>query len=127
MKFNFCRHLPISESLQKLIFIKIFRQVSLDLVVEKEILVTNIKTLEEAVAGFLSLCFIANLKYPDGSGVLCTVLQRCVAKLDEHGTTATMSKKSLVSKNDGGKCFNAAWAAYCTGLGKIMVTEDHTK
>jgi hypothetical protein len=36
-------------------------------VVENEILVTNIKNLEEAEAGLLSLCFIRNLHYPDGS------------------------------------------------------------
>jgi hypothetical protein len=57
-------------------------------------------TLEKAVCSFLHICFVANIKYPVGSGMLCTFLQWCVAKLDEHGSTAGISKKDMASPLD---------------------------
>ena len=56
--------------------------------------------LEEAVASFLHLCFVTNMMYPVDSGMLCTYLQRWVAKLDEHGTTAGLKKKDQAAKED---------------------------
>ena len=56
--------------------------------------------LEEAVASFLHLCFVTNMMYPVGSEMLCTYLQRWVAKLDEHGTTAGLKKKDQAAKED---------------------------
>jgi hypothetical protein len=39
-------------------------------------------------------------KYPVGSGMLYTFLQRCVAKLDENGTTAGIVNKDMASPLD---------------------------
>jgi hypothetical protein len=71
-----------------------------DLLVEKEIFISGMTTLEEAVSSFLHVCFVANIHYPVGSGFLCTYLQRYAAKLDEHGTTAAMKKKDQAAKED---------------------------
>ena len=71
-----------------------------DLMVEKEEFISGLETLEMAVSSFLHLYFVANLTYPAGSGILCTFLQRCVAKIDEHGTTSDMKKKDKASKVD---------------------------
>ena len=67
-----------------------------------------LETLEKAISIFLHVCFVAHMTYPVGSGLLCTFLQRWVAKLDEHGTAATSGQKDLVSKQDKkslGRCF----------------------
>jgi CO dehydrogenase/acetyl-CoA synthase beta subunit len=56
--------------------------------------------LEEAVSSFLHLCFVANIRYPVGTGIVCTYLQRYAAKLDENGTTAAMKKKDQVDPED---------------------------
>jgi hypothetical protein len=77
-----------------------FRKVFFDLIVEMQPFISGMETLEEAVSSFLHLCFVANIVYPVGSGILCTFLQRCVAKLDEHGTTAAMRKKDQAAKED---------------------------
>jgi hypothetical protein len=52
------------------------------------------------VSSFLHVCFMANMKYPKGSGLLCILLQPWVSKLDEHGTPAARSKKNQSSKED---------------------------
>jgi hypothetical protein len=77
-----------------------FRKVFFDLMVEKQLFISGMGTLEEAVSSFLHLCFIGNIQYPVGSGVLCTFLQRWVAKLDEHGTTAARTRKDQAAKED---------------------------
>jgi hypothetical protein len=70
-----------------------------DLIVEKKIFIHGIETLEDAVSSFLHVSFMANMKYPKGSGLLCTLLQPWVSKLDEHGTPAARSKKNQSSTN----------------------------
>jgi len=77
-----------------------FRKVVFDLVVEKEPFLSELKSLEEAVSSFLHLCFVANILYPEGGSYLCTFLQRWVAKMDEHGTTAALKKKDQAAKAD---------------------------
>jgi hypothetical protein len=77
-----------------------FRKVYFDLMLEKQVFVHGMETLEEAISSFLHICFIANLRFPVGSGILSTFLQRWVAKLDENGTTADRIKKDQVSKQD---------------------------
>ena len=72
-----------------------------------------LKIKEEGVASYLYLCFTCNLEYPKGSGILCTILQRWVAKLDEHGTMSTTSRKDKLDKSDKGKTFSSAFNAYC--------------
>ncbi len=67
---------------------------------EKQIFVHGMECLEMAVSSFLHICFVANMQYPKGSGLLCTFLQRWVAKLDEHGTIASRTKKDQVAKED---------------------------
>jgi hypothetical protein len=71
-----------------------------DLIVEKEVFISGMETLEEAVSSFFHICFVTNMHYPVGSGNLCTYLQRYVAKLDENGTTATRTRKDQVAKED---------------------------
>jgi hypothetical protein len=71
-----------------------------DLLVENEPFISGFETLEAAVSSFLHVCFVANIHYPVGSGVLCTFLQRWVAKLDENGTTAARTRKDQVDKID---------------------------
>jgi cytochrome b561 len=71
-----------------------------DLIVEYKEFISGMESLEQAVSSFLHLCFVTNMVYPVGSGWLCTYLQRWVAKLDEHGTTAALKKKDQVSKED---------------------------
>ena len=100
-----------------------FRNFALDLVVGKEVIISDMKSLEEGVASFLYLCFTCNLEYPKGSGILCTILQRWVAKLDEHGTKSTTSRKDKLDKSDKGKTFSSAFNAYCRGLGLLMATQ----
>jgi hypothetical protein len=77
-----------------------FRKVVFDLIVDGEPFISELDTLEKAVASFFHLCFVANIVYPVGSGMLCCFLQCCVAKLDELGTTATFAKKDQVAKED---------------------------
>jgi hypothetical protein len=84
----------------------------LDLVVEKEPFIRGMESLEEAVAGFLHFCFVAHLEYPKGAGLLCTVLQRLVAKLDEHGTRSAIDKRDMRNKADKGRAFTRAFAIY---------------
>jgi hypothetical protein len=67
---------------------------------EKQVFVHGMETLKEAISSFLHICFIANLRFPVGSGILSTFLQRWVVKLDENGTTADRIKKDQVSKED---------------------------
>jgi hypothetical protein len=69
-----------------------------DFFVEKKILIHEMETLEDAVSSFLHVCFVANMKYPKGSGLLCTLLQRWVSKLAEQGTTAARLKKDQSSR-----------------------------
>jgi hypothetical protein len=74
--------------------------VSFDLIVEKETFISGMETLEEAVSSFLHVCFVANMHCPVESGILCTWIQRFVAKLDEHGTAAGRQKKDQTAKED---------------------------
>jgi hypothetical protein len=84
-----------------------------DLVVEKEVFIHGMERLEDAISSFLHLCFVANLHFPKGSGILSTFLQRWVAKLDEHGTTAANSRKDMASKEDkAGRSFKKAFDDY---------------
>jgi hypothetical protein len=71
-----------------------------DLIVEGEVFISELDTLEKARSSFFHICFVANIKYPVGSGILCSFLQRCAAKLDELGTTASFGKKDQVAKED---------------------------
>jgi hypothetical protein len=83
------------------------------LIVEKAVFISSMETLEKAICSFLYLCFVANLEFPSGSGILATFLQRWVAKLDEHGTTAAASRRDLVQKQDkNGRAFNKAFLDY---------------
>lgn len=75
-----------------------------DLTVEKEPIISGMDTLEEAVSSFLHICFTANMQYPVGSCILATYIQRYVAKLDEHGTTAVRTRKDQASKADKAAC-----------------------
>jgi hypothetical protein len=93
-----------------------FRRVFLDLHVEVDPFVKGLETLEEAVASFLHMCFIADMEYPTGAGVLCTLLQRSAAKLDENGTKTAMTRKSKLNKNEKAREFSRAWKAYCEGV-----------
>jgi hypothetical protein len=74
-----------------------FRKVVFDLILDGQVFISELDTLEKAVCSFLHICFVANIKYPVGSGMLCTFLQRCVAKLDENGTTANNGRKDQSS------------------------------
>ena len=71
-----------------------------DLMIEQRVFISGMDTLEKAISSFLHLCFIGNVCYPAGSALLCTFLQRWVAKLDKHGTTATRTKKDQAAKAD---------------------------
>jgi len=85
---------------QIILYFLSFRKVFFDLIVEKQPFVSGLETLEEAVSSFLHLCFVANILYPEGGSYLCTFLQRWVAKMDEHGTTAALRKKDQAAKAD---------------------------
>jgi hypothetical protein len=94
-------------------FLNNFRKVFFDLIVEKEVFVHGMTRLEDAISSFLHICFAANLHFPNGSGILCTFLQRWVAKLDEFGTTAAKYNKDQVSKEDKvGRSFKKAFEDY---------------
>jgi hypothetical protein len=56
------------------------------------------------------------MKYPAGAGVLCTLLQRLAAKLDENGTKTAMTRKSKLNENEKAREFSWAWKAYCEGI-----------
>ncbi len=87
-----------------------FRKIAFDLVVERQPFISGMETLEEAISSFLHVCFVANMEYPSGSGILATFLQRWVAKLDQHGTTAAETKRDLVNKADkSGRNFQKAF------------------
>jgi hypothetical protein len=71
------------------------------------------ESLEKAVSSFLHICYVANMQYPKGSGLLCTFLQRWVAKIDENGTVASRSKKDQVAKEDkSSRSFKKAFDDY---------------
>jgi len=52
------------------LYIIFIRKLQFDLVVEKDLLYTGLETLEDAVSGFLHLCFTVNLEYPKVSVVM---------------------------------------------------------
>jgi hypothetical protein len=71
------------------------------------------ESIEMAVSSFIHICFVANMEYPKGSGLLCTFLQRWVAKLDQHGTIASRSKKDQIAKEDkSSRSFKKAFDDY---------------
>jgi hypothetical protein len=89
------------------------RNVFFDLMVEKAVFIHGMTRLEDAISSFLHVCFVANLHFPSGSGILCTFLQRWVAKLDEYGTSAAKHKKDKVSRDDkSGRSFNKAFGDF---------------
>jgi hypothetical protein len=88
------------------------RKVFLDLLVEKTLFIHGMESLEQAVSSFLHVCFVANLEFPVGSGILCTFLQRWVGKLDEHGTTAKNRKDLASAKDKVGRSFQKAFDDY---------------
>ena len=90
-----------------------FRRVYFDLIVEQKVLIHGLENLEDAVSSFLHVCFVTNMKYPNGAGLVCMLLQRWVAKLDEHGTSASTSKKDQTSKEDkSGRSYKKVFAEY---------------
>ena len=42
----------------------LFSEIFFDLIVEREPIILGLKKLEEAVQGFLYICFTVNVKYP---------------------------------------------------------------
>ena len=91
-----------------------FRKVVFDLILDGQVFISQLESLEQAVCSFLHICFVANIKYPVGSGMLCTFLQRCVAKLDENGTTANNTKKDQASPLDKAfRPFRKIFADFC--------------
>ena len=81
--------------------------------VEKNIFLHGLENIEKAIASLLHICFVANMAYPVGSGMLCTFLQRWVAKLDENGTVAKQSRKDQTSKIDpSSRCFKKIFDDY---------------
>jgi hypothetical protein len=42
----------------------LFRKAVFDLILEKDVFVGGLDTLEEAVSSFIHLCFVANIQYP---------------------------------------------------------------
>jgi len=95
-----------------IIFKTCFRKALFDLVVEKEVLVHSLETVEEAISSFLHLCFVADMKYPPGSGVLCTYIQRWIARLDEFGTMAKSRKDLAVPEDKAKRAFVKAFNDY---------------
>jgi hypothetical protein len=85
-----------------------------DLVVDKKIFVRGLGSLEEAISSFLHVCFVAHLSYPKGAGMLCTFIQRWIAKLDEKGTIAKQTRKDQTAKEDKAACkaFDKIFADY---------------
>ncbi len=53
-----------------------FRKVIFDLIVKKQEFISGMETLEEAVTSFLHICFVSNMQYPVGSGMLCSQEER---------------------------------------------------
>lgn len=85
----------------------------LDLIVDKEVFIHGMERMEDAVSSYIHICFVANLEFPSGSGILSTFLQRWVAKLDEFGTTAARTKKDHARKEDkSGRSFTKAFDHY---------------
>jgi hypothetical protein len=88
------------------------RKIVFDLVVERRPFISSMETLEEAISSFLHVCFVANMEYPTGSGILATYLQRMVAKLDQNGLKAAETRKDLANKEDKkGRAFQKAFDA----------------
>ncbi len=93
--------------------------------VEKNIFLHGLENIEKAIASLLHICFVANLAYPVGSGMLCTFLQRWVAKLDENGTKAKRSKKDQTAKDDhSSRGFDKVFADYAM---KVFVLSSAAK
>ena len=55
-------------------------------------------------ASYTSVLLPTCSRYPVGSCILATYIQRYVAKLDEHGTTAVRTRKDQASKADKAAC-----------------------
>ena len=68
---------------------------------ERELFLRGLESIEEAVTSFLQLCFVCHIEYPNGAGILCTFLQRWLAKLDDFGHKFD-GKSDLACKAD--KC-----------------------
>ena len=82
------------------------------MVVERELFLRGLESIEEAVTSFLQHCFVGHLEYPKGAGILCTFLQRWVAKLDEFGHKSD-GKSDLACKADKcGRSFKKAFEDY---------------
>jgi len=77
---------------------------------EKEKIIGNLD-FPTAIAAFLHLCFVVNLKYPKECQTVCDILQRKVAEYgDDSGTKTQGSKSSAKSKFD----------KYLDGLGRAL-------
>jgi hypothetical protein len=60
-------------------FLICFRKAIINLILDGEVFISEMESLEKALCSFLHICFVANIKYQVGSGMLYTFLQRCVA------------------------------------------------
>ena len=106
-----------------------FRNFALDLVVGKEVIISDMKSLEEGVASFLYLCFtcnLLNLEYPKGSGILCS-LHYPPAPGGHAGQAwhQVHQLKDKLDKSDMGKTFSSACNAYCRGLGLVRPRREY--
>lgn len=96
-----------------------------DLIVEKKIFLHGLETLEQAVSSLLHVCFVANLQYPNGSGLLCTFIQRWIAKLDEYGTTAKRSRKDQSAKEDKStRSYEKVFSDYATKVLQLCTVAE---
>ena len=95
-----------------------FRNFALDLVVGKEVIISNMKSLEEEVASFLYLCFTSQVlrhpvHYPPALG----------GHAGQAWHQVHHQLKDKLDKSDMGKTFSSACNAYCRGLGLLMATQ----
>jgi hypothetical protein len=62
-----CGLLAITDSI--LYFFLCFRKVVFHLVLDGEVFISELESLEKSVCSFLHICFVTNIKYPVGSGI----------------------------------------------------------
>ena len=96
------------------------------MVVEIELFLRGLESIEEAVTSFLQLCFVCHLEYRylKSAGILCTFLQRWVAKRDEFGHKS-VGKSDLACKADkSGRSFKKVFEDYSAKVYRYALTRE---
>ena len=80
---------------------QVSKSISFDIIVERKSVLQDIEDLPSAIASYVHIAFILNMKYPKTAETLCDILQRKFARFgSEEGTRTNKSVKSAMKGID---------------------------